>query len=256
MLELRGGVLDGRADRRGRRRSDSPRCRRASELLRPARQRPRRAASGLRRTCSPQSRAASSSRSTRSDSRRRRRRLGAAPSRSHIRKERPIMAMTKDQLIDEIKGMSVLDLAELVKALEEEFGVSAAAARRSPRPHAAGGGGGGAAAAEEQTEFDVDPRTPPATRRSRSSRSSARSTGLGLKEAKDRRRRGPQGRQGGRHPRGGRQDQGRARGGWRERRGQVAHSAPWRIATGRPHGRPVVVSAARPVPSIRPSTLT
>ena len=51
--------------------------------------------------------------------------------------------------------MTVLDLAELVKALEEEFGVSAAAAPVAAAAPAAGGGGGRRAAAEEQTEFDV-----------------------------------------------------------------------------------------------------
>ncbi len=63
------------------------------------------------------------------------------------------MALSKEELIDEIKGMSVLDLADVVKALEEEFGVSAAA----PVAVAAapGAGDGGDAAAEEQTEFDV-----------------------------------------------------------------------------------------------------
>ena len=63
------------------------------------------------------------------------------------------MAMTKDELIDEIKQMTVIDLSELVKALEEEFGVSAAApAAAAP---AAPVDGAGASAAEEQTEFDV-----------------------------------------------------------------------------------------------------
>jgi large subunit ribosomal protein L7/L12 len=64
------------------------------------------------------------------------------------------MAMTKDQWVDEIKSMSVLDLSELVKALEEEFGVSAAAATVAVAAPA-GGGGATAEAAEEQTEFDV-----------------------------------------------------------------------------------------------------
>lgn len=54
-------------------------------------------------------------------------------------------------VIDEIKVLSVLELAELVHALEEEFGVSAAAAVAAP----AAGAAGGAAAAEEKTEFDV-----------------------------------------------------------------------------------------------------
>ncbi len=58
--------------------------------------------------------------------------------------------MDKDQIIEAIKNMTVLELNELVKACEEEFGVSAAA------PVAvAGAAGGEAAAAEEQTEFDV-----------------------------------------------------------------------------------------------------
>jgi large subunit ribosomal protein L7/L12 len=63
------------------------------------------------------------------------------------------MAISKEDLIEEIKGMSVLDLADVVKALEEEFGVSAAA----PVAVAAapGAGGGEAAAAEEKDAFDV-----------------------------------------------------------------------------------------------------
>jgi len=60
--------------------------------------------------------------------------------------------MTKDEIVTMIKGMTVLELSELVKALEEEFGVSAA----MPMAAAAGPAGGGAAAAvEEQTEFTV-----------------------------------------------------------------------------------------------------
>jgi large subunit ribosomal protein L7/L12 len=58
--------------------------------------------------------------------------------------------MNKDELLTAIKGMSVLDLSELVKALEEEFGVSAAA---PVAVAAAPGAGGGAAEEEEQTEF-------------------------------------------------------------------------------------------------------
>jgi len=60
--------------------------------------------------------------------------------------------MTKDEIVTMIKGMTVLELSELVKALEQEFGVSAA----MPMAAAAGPAGGGAAAAvEEQTEFTV-----------------------------------------------------------------------------------------------------
>ena len=64
------------------------------------------------------------------------------------------MALSKEDLIEEIKTMSVLDLADVVKALEEEFGVSAAA----PVAVAVAGGaagGGEAAAAEEKDAFDV-----------------------------------------------------------------------------------------------------
>lgn len=57
--------------------------------------------------------------------------------------------MSKEQIIEAIKGMSVLELNDLVKAIEEEFGVTAAA------PVVQGGGGAPAEAAEEKTEFDV-----------------------------------------------------------------------------------------------------
>jgi len=61
--------------------------------------------------------------------------------------------MTKDEMIEAIKGMTVIELSELVKALEKEFGVSAAApvAVAAAAPAAAGG----AAAAEEKTDFTV-----------------------------------------------------------------------------------------------------
>ena len=59
--------------------------------------------------------------------------------------------MTKDEIVTMIKGMTVLELSELVKALEDEFGVSAA----MPMAVAAGPAAGAAAAAEEQTEFTV-----------------------------------------------------------------------------------------------------
>ncbi len=62
------------------------------------------------------------------------------------------MALSKEDLIEEIKAMSVLDLADVVKALEEEFGVSAAA---PVAVAAAPGAGGGEAAAEEKDAFDV-----------------------------------------------------------------------------------------------------
>ncbi|MDD4877158.1 MAG: 50S ribosomal protein L7/L12 [Dehalococcoidales bacterium] len=64
------------------------------------------------------------------------------------------MTMTKEEIVTMIKGMTVLELSELVKALEDEFGVSAAV----PMAVAAGpvaGGAGAVSAAEEQTEFSV-----------------------------------------------------------------------------------------------------
>jgi len=64
--------------------------------------------------------------------------------------------MTKDEIVTMIKGMTVLELSELVKALEEEFGVSAAMPMAMAAGPAAGGASGGAAAAaEEQTDFTV-----------------------------------------------------------------------------------------------------
>ena len=63
--------------------------------------------------------------------------------------------LTKDELIEQIKKMSVLDLAELVHALEDEFGVSAAAPVAVAAGPAAAGGGAEAPAEEEKTAFDV-----------------------------------------------------------------------------------------------------
>ena len=64
--------------------------------------------------------------------------------------------MSKVQsIIEEIKGLSLLEASELVKGLEEAFGVSAAAAAVAAAPAAAGGGGAAAAPAEEKTEFSV-----------------------------------------------------------------------------------------------------
>ena len=91
-------------------------------------------------------------------------------------------AMTVEKWIEEIKGMSVLDLSNLVKALEEEFGVSAAAA---PAAAAAAPAAGGDAAAEaEQTEFDVV-LTSAGASKIQVIKVVKASTGLGLKEAKD-----------------------------------------------------------------------
>jgi len=61
------------------------------------------------------------------------------------------MAISKEDILEAIGSMSVLDLSELIKEMEEKFGVSAAAAAAAPAAAAAGG----AAAAEEKTEFDL-----------------------------------------------------------------------------------------------------
>lgn len=87
--------------------------------------------------------------------------------------------MNKEQIIEAIKGMTVLELNELVKACEEEFGVSAAA------PAAvAGAGGNGAAEVEEQTEFTVV-LTGAGAEKIKVIKVVRELTGLGLKEAKD-----------------------------------------------------------------------
>ena len=89
------------------------------------------------------------------------------------------MALTADQLIQEIETMTVLELANLVKALEERFGVSAAAA--AP----AGGGGAPVAAVEEQTEFNVELTEAGANKLNVIKAVREIVSGLGLKEAKD-----------------------------------------------------------------------
>ena len=86
--------------------------------------------------------------------------------------------MNKEQIIEAIKAMTVLELNELVKACEEEFGVSAAA------PVAVVGAAGGAAAAEEQTEFTVVLESAGAEK-IKVIKAVREITGLGLKEAKD-----------------------------------------------------------------------
>lgn len=88
--------------------------------------------------------------------------------------------ITKEQVIEFIEKMSVLDLAELVKELEDKFGVSAAA----PVAVAAAGPAGGEAAAEEQTEFDVL-LTAIGEKKINVIKVVRAITGLGLKEAKD-----------------------------------------------------------------------
>lgn len=87
------------------------------------------------------------------------------------------MSITNDQLIEHISKMSVLDVAELVKQLEDKFGVSAA-------PVAVAGAAGPAAAVEEQTEFTVV-LAEAGDKKINVIKEVRAITGLGLKEAKD-----------------------------------------------------------------------
>ena len=89
------------------------------------------------------------------------------------------MAIAKDDILEAVSSMSVLELNELVKAFEEKFGVSAAAVAV-----AGPAGGGAAAAAEEQTEFTVN-LTEVGANKVSVIKAVRELTGLGLKEAKD-----------------------------------------------------------------------
>ncbi len=88
------------------------------------------------------------------------------------------MAVTKEEILDTIAAMSVLEVSELVKAMEEKFGVTAAVAV------AAGPVAGGAAAAEEQTEFTVSLESFDAAQKIPVIKAVREVTGLGLVEAK------------------------------------------------------------------------
>lgn len=91
--------------------------------------------------------------------------------------------MTKEELIEAIETMTVLELSELVKALEEKFGVSAAAPMMAAMPMA-GGETGDAAAEEEKTEFNVVLKEIGA-KKIQVIKAVRQLTNLGLKEAKD-----------------------------------------------------------------------
>ncbi|MBX9971451.1 MULTISPECIES: 50S ribosomal protein L7/L12 [Cytobacillus] len=86
--------------------------------------------------------------------------------------------MTKEQIIEAVKSMTVLELNDLVKAIEEEFGVTAAA------PVAMAGGAAAGGAAEEQTEFDVVLASA-GDQKIKVIKVVREITGLGLKEAKE-----------------------------------------------------------------------
>src|SRR5881628_2130843 len=93
-------------------------------------------------------------------------------------------AITQDQVLEAIDGMTVLELSDFIKKFEERYGVTAAAPAAMAAPAAAAAGGAPAAAVEEQTEFsavlaEVGPNKIPVIKVVREL------TGLGLKEAKD-----------------------------------------------------------------------
>ena len=91
------------------------------------------------------------------------------------------MAVANAEILDAIAGMTVLELSQLIKEMEEKFGVSAAAAAVAVAAPAAGGG---AAAAEEKTEFTVN-LTNAGANKVNVIKVVRAVTGLGLKEAKD-----------------------------------------------------------------------
>jgi large subunit ribosomal protein L7/L12 len=92
-------------------------------------------------------------------------------------------ATSTEKWIEELKGISVLELAERIKALEEEFGVSAAAMAAPAAAPAGGGGGDGAAAEEESSTADVI-LTAAGDKKIQVIKVVRAATGLGLKEAK------------------------------------------------------------------------
>ncbi len=94
------------------------------------------------------------------------------------------MAITKDEVVEYLKGITLLEASELVKELEEVFGVSAAAAA-APMMMAAPAGGDGAAAAEEKDSFDVILQSAGGNKIAVIKVVREVVAGLGLKEAKD-----------------------------------------------------------------------
>ncbi len=92
------------------------------------------------------------------------------------------MAASKEQILEAISAMTIMEVVDLVKMMEDKFGVTAAA----PVAVAAGAAGGAAApAAEEQTEFTVTLKAYPAEKKVGVIKVIREITGLGLKEAKD-----------------------------------------------------------------------
>jgi large subunit ribosomal protein L7/L12 len=95
------------------------------------------------------------------------------------------MAATKEEILEAIASMTVLEVSELVKLMEEKFGVSAAAPVAIAAGGAAAGGAAPAAAAEEKTEFNVILKAFEDSKKIAVIKEVRGVTGLGLKEAKD-----------------------------------------------------------------------
>ena len=151
------------------------------------------------------------------------------------------MATTTADWIEELKSISVLELSERIKALEEEFGVSATAvAAAAP----AGGGAGDGAPAEEEQSTVRRHRHRPGRQEDPGDQGRPRRHGPGPQGGQGARRRGAQARQGGHRARRGRQAQGRARGGRRERRGQVARATAHLPYRGAPCRAPLARSGS------------
>ena len=131
--------------------------------------------------------------------------------------------MTREEMISAIESMTVLELNELVKALEEKFGVSAAAPVAVAAAPAAGAAA--APAAEEKTEFDVVLKEAGAEKIKVIKVVREVVSGLGLKEAKEIVDGAPKTLKEGRLQGRGREDQGQVRRGWRDRRDQVISPA-------------------------------
>ena len=91
------------------------------------------------------------------------------------------MAASKEQILESISNMTIMEVVDLVKMMEEKFGVTAAA----PVAMAAAAGSAAAPAAEEQTEFTVTLKAYPAEKKVTVIKVIREITGLGLKEAKD-----------------------------------------------------------------------
>jgi large subunit ribosomal protein L7/L12 len=95
-----------------------------------------------------------------------------------------VAELNQQQVVDYIKGISVLELSQLVKALEQELGVSAAAAMPMAMPAGGGAAAGGAAPAEEKTDFTAT-LTEVGSNKINVIKVVREVTSLGLKEAKD-----------------------------------------------------------------------